>query len=244
MRSPMNAAAVVLLVLAGTGLVLGTSARWRPRLAVVMPLVLGAACAVAGTVLAVSAAHPDLADRLLFGLPGTPAPLRTAAATAAAVAAAAVLFRAEGRLTGWWARVRAARRLSAGAPSFLGVDLPGRSESMREVAAVAGRPRVFFGLSGWSATMEEYFYRGVFLLGFAGIVPLAVLLPSQAAWYGLNHVAFGLPALLGKTLLGAALGVAAVWGGVVPALLGHAAYQLLVYRQFPARAAAAGGGVR
>jgi Type II CAAX prenyl endopeptidase Rce1-like len=244
MRSPMNAAAVVLLVLAVTGLVLGTNARWRPRLAVVMPLVLGAACATAGTVLAVSAAHADLTARMLFGLEGTPGLLRTASATAAAVAAAAVLFRVEGRLTGWWARARAARRLSAGAPSFFGVDLPGRSESMRGVAAVAGKPRVFLGLSGWSAVMEEYFYRGVFLLGFAGIVPLAVLLPSQAAWYGLNHLAFGVPALLGKTLLGAALGVAAVWGGVLPAMLAHAVYQLLVYRQFPARATAAGGSLR
>ena len=58
----------------------------------------------------------------------------------------------------------------------------------------------------------------------------------QAVFYGLNHIAFGPPALLGKTVLGLALGGAALLGGCLASLLAHLAYQYLVQRQFaPAR---------
>ena len=69
------------------------------------------------------------------------------------------------------------------------------------------------------------------MLRATSIPELALVL--QATFYAGSHLAFGLPAVLGKILLGLSLGaVALVSGSILPALMVHIGYQILVWRQF------------
>lgn len=228
-----TAAVAVSITIAVAGLALGLSPRWRPHLVVAMPVVVGLACVLTGAVvLAQGGFDRDALAHIAFGAAGGPDAARSVTVGVAACVAAVALFQLEKWLVPAWERVRRRRRLAMDAPSFLGAELPGRSQAMAEVARVAERPVAFGALSAWAAAGEEFFYRGVLLTGWVGGPAAVALIPLQAAWYGSNHLAFGLPAVLGKTLLGIALGIAAVAAGLLPALAAHLLYQVLVFRQF------------
>lgn len=122
---------------------------------------------------------------------------------------------------------------------------------MSSVAELAQRPHKFMMLSFISIFGEEFFYRGVFLLGglsfglaefdankenFSGtLTTVAYFLTIQAMLYGLNHIAFGLPAVTRKMVLGLFFGILAIFGGLLPPMIAHLFYQFLVIRQFRSR---------
>ena len=105
---------------------------------------------------------------------------------------------------------------------------------MNTVAEIAQRKTVFAFLSAFSACGEELFYRGVFLLGGLTLTHegILTLLFIQAILYGINHVAFGVPAIIGKSAFGFILGIVALFGGILTSILMHLLYQTLVARQF------------
>ena len=118
--------------------------------------------------------------------------------------------------------------------SFVYIPVAGRSETMNTVAEIAQRKTVFAFLSAFSACGEELFYRGVFLLGGLTLTHegILTLLFIQAILYGINHVAFGVPAIIGKSAFGFILGIVALFGGILTSILMHLLYQTLVARQF------------
>lgn len=214
----------MVMVLAGVGLT--ATPRWRPRAVTVMPIVLAITTCAMGGYFVASIEDPRV---LLTGV--TPCPpwwgVIFGSVTGMVFAYFAFLF--EARVTRAWYRNKVSRDVW-----FLYVPIAGRSETMTGVAELAQKGRLFAFLSVVSACGEEFFYRGVFLLG--GIVDLpgfaVQLFVIQAVLYGANHVAFGIPTVVGKTVLGFVLGAAAIVGGIPAAILTHLFYQFLVSRQF------------
>jgi len=113
------------------------------------------------------------------------------------------------------------------------IGLPSSDESFSGVRNIARVPWLFVITSMWTITGEELLYRGVVVIGgvSVGLDPV-VAVALQGIFYSLNHLAFGIPALFGKLIFGVLLGlVALLTGSVLPCLVVHAVYQLLVYRQ-------------
>lgn len=236
-----TAPALVLVVVGAAGLASGVIARLRSKMGIVMPLVLSGACLAVGVtlMLRLDASAGEAGRLLLFPPPagifaGMDPALRFGLALIAGLGGSALMFVFEARVTMGWYRLHSKLlpRQNTALP-FLGMAMPGRAESMRHVAQVSSDKTLFAAISLLSAAAEEFFYRGALLLPFAaaGGIPWSYLL-LQALWYAANHVAFGVPAIIGKTALGLALGAAALMGGLVPALAGHVLYQYFVYRQF------------
>ncbi|MFC0265532.1 CPBP family glutamic-type intramembrane protease [Alloscardovia macacae] len=138
-------------------------------------------------------------------------------------------FWIEAWLTQLWYKKHISKNLT-----FLYMPVIGRSEAMDSVAQLAHQRFIFLWLSGVSSFGEEFFYRGVFLLGGMHAVHQSVItiLLVQAVFYGINHIAFGVPAIIGKTILGLMLGVVAIIGGAFASFLLHLGYQYLVAKQF------------
>jgi len=231
------AAAQVLIIVILTGLITGLTPSLRSYMAIIMPLALGIAAIAAGTATLVRM-HPDSTQvlRLLLSIEAMTAPIWHVTCLALGLVAATSMFFLEAGLNSLWIRMQRRFSNNMHTLSFFGAPMPGRVESMRQVAQVASQPILFAALSVFSAAAEEFFYRGVLLLAtmeFEDKVVYPLLL--QAIWYGLNHVAFGVPAVIGKTILGISLGAVALAGGLLPALVGHVFYQYLVYRQFTTR---------
>ena len=82
--------------------------------------------------------------------------------------------------------------------SFLYIPVAGRSETMNTVAEIAQRKNgICFLIRIFSPAAKMLFYRGVFLLGGLTLTHegILTLLFIQAILYGINHVAFGVPAI-------------------------------------------------
>lgn len=148
--------------------------------------------------------------------------------------AAFVIFHLERRVSRFLITRNARRTPTDALPPSLRTALPGAEESIGGVAATARRPVLFGALTLWTAVGEEILYRGVVLLVCVplGLDPwLALVL--QASFYAGNHLAFGPSALIGKLLLGLVLGGATLLSGsVLPGMVVHVGYQVLVWRQF------------
>ena len=106
------------------------------------------------------------------------------------------------------------------------------AEAFDVVRRISRRPGWFLAISLVTATAEELLYRVAMLDGVATSHGAAVAVVVQAAAYAANHLPFGVPAFVGKLVLGVLLGVVVVaTGSVVPALVGHGCFQFLVYRR-------------
>lgn len=220
-------------VLGATTMMLALRPGWRRIIPVASPVLLAMSCVVAAfwvlAVLGVGMASVD------SGV-GWPVILMLTVATTAAGAAA---FGGEKWLSVRWGRGRAPAANSIGAlPASLAfVQMPSRDESFRAVRAMAANPAQFTFLTVLTVAAEEFLYRYVILLVCvpAGLDLLAGL-ALQAVLYSLNHIAFGIPALIGKLGFGLVLGAGTLLSGsVIPALIAHLCYQLLVARQFRTR---------
>lgn len=217
--------------------VLLVSSSWRLRrhMAVIAPATLGVTCAV----LAAVSLGPSwqawrqvlLPDRLVRALGPGSVPAWLALGAAVAVAAR-LAFLAEGGLL----RLRRRRPAALGAglpPQLASLNLTSRDESMRQVERVAQRSATFWTVSLVSLVGEELLYRGAMLAdGLALGLPVAGVVALQAGLYALNHVGFGWRSMLGKALLGLALGAAAWLGGIVLTIGAHTLYQCWVSGQF------------
>jgi hypothetical protein len=221
---------VVLPVLGGTVMILSLRPSWRRSIPVVAPVALGAGCLLAAALLVPQLPPTDLVEVLVGRVSWW-----LLAGTVLAFAVAAASFAVERQL----AR-RPVRRVTSTDPGALPVSLqavalPGRDESIRGVADIARRPALFALITAWTVGTEELLYRGMALLvpTTVGVIGIGAALAIQAFFYAFNHVPFGAAAVVGKVCLGAGLGVAAVLAAsIVPALLAHTAYQVLVWRQF------------
>ncbi|MDJ0312183.1 CPBP family glutamic-type intramembrane protease [Arthrobacter sp. H35-D1] len=241
MNAVLGAALAVFILLGLTAAVCSARPGWRKHLSVAAPVVLGAAClAGAGALLHQFPGSWDNGEIIAWlALGHLGSPLATLLAAAAAVGLARVSFRTEHDLVGLLHRP-AGTRTNALPVELLSLNLPGRAETMRDVARTARAPVRFWGLSLLTVLGEESFFRvampaALITAGFPAW--LAVLLPAAA--YALNHVGFGTASVAGKLLLGLVLGAGAWAGGAalvsVPA---HMLYQRWVQRQFvhsPAR---------
>lgn len=220
-------------VLGATTMALALRPGWRRIIPVASPVLLAMSCMAAAfwalAVLGVGMAPVDSAA-------DWPVILMLTVATTAAGAAA---FGGEKWLSVRWGRGRAPAANSIGAlPASLAfVQMPSRDESFRAVRAMAANPTQFTFLTMLTVAAEEFLYRYVILLVCvpAGLDLLAGLV-LQAVLYSLNHTAFGIPALIGKLGFGLVLGAGTLLSGsVIPALVAHLCYQLLVARQFRTR---------
>ena len=220
---------IPLLVLGGYSL-LATSIlpSLRRTTSIVAPLLLGATCLLVAIGLSASVGGDPL-NAVQVGSPWV-----MVAAFVAGSVAGFVAFQLERRLSRALINRRASRTPVDALPASLRGTMPGVDESFIGVALIAQRPAVFAGITLWTATAEEVLYRGTVLLVCVplGLDPwLALVL--QATFYAGSHLAFGLPAVLGKILLGLSLGaVALVSGSILPALMVHIGYQILMWRQF------------
>lgn len=230
---------VVMIVIAATT-VLGAFVvpRLRPWIPLLVPVMLGLSCgviAVRGLAELGRTASAVLFDRPLARALGLPDGGGVLLGLAIGLAGAWAAFRSEAALLRWKPALRrptATPGLPLGGASL---PLPGRSESMKGVAAIARRPGRFLAVSVLSATGEELLFRGAMLAEVPWQLPglAAGLLGLQAVLFAGTHVAFGWRTMLGKVLLGLALGLGAAFGGLlVGALLPHLAYQVRVLAQF------------
>ncbi|WP_314145876.1 type II CAAX prenyl endopeptidase Rce1 family protein [uncultured Leifsonia sp.] len=209
---------------------------WRSALPVISPLLLGAVCASGAWAIWASLDHVGI---WWF----TDDPTLVTAATVCGVVGAFAAFRAEKALSRMLFELR--RRMhrekdEIALPASLRiVDTPSPTESLNEIRRMARRPGLFAFLTAWTTVAEELFYRGAVLLisvplGLDPVLGLVV----QAFFYALNHIAFGLPALIGKLILGLLLGAVTLWSGsLIPAFTAHAAFQALVWKQVTTRPA-------
>lgn len=228
---------VVMIVIAATT-VLGAFVvpRLRPWIPLLVPVTLGLSCgliAVRGLAESGRTASAVLFDRPLAQALGLPDGGGVLLGLVIGLAGAWAAFRCEAALLRW----RPARRTpTPGLPlGGASLPLPGRSESMKGVAAIARRPGLFLAVSVLSATGEELLFRGAMLSGLAWHLPAvaAGMLGLQAVLFAGTHVAFGWRTMLGKVLLGLALGLGAAFAGLLlGALLPHLAYQVRVLAQF------------
>lgn len=237
MYGAATATLAVMSLVAVAGLVSGLSPQMRRHVMVVMPTALGAACFVGAWALlsgawGVPPPQEGLAARLAWGTDGQPDALRVALSLVGAVLGAGIAFRFERALQVERGRRRRARAVAAGTPSFFGLDLPGRGESMADVAEIAQRPILYAVLSVWAVAGEELFYRGILIHHGALGAQVVVLVLVQAVAYGVTHLAFGPITVVGKTGLGLVLGAASLVGGLGPVLAAHLVYQDWVRGQF------------
>lgn len=210
--------------------------RYRRWIPLVVPLVLGVACSVVALLHLTSSGRS--VPNLLWGAPA--ADLLDWPPLAGVVVGLSVgLLGAWGAFHAERALLRLRRPSRAPGPGLpLGgatLDLPGRAESMTGVARVAERPVLFLGVSAASAVGEELLFRGSMLTDLPWADPGAVTLVVglQAVLFAGTHLAFGWRTVAAKVLLGLALGVGALLGGLVlAALIPHLAYQAGVLRQF------------
>lgn len=217
----------VSMVVAMAGIALSLEPRIRSRSVMVMPVVLAIASFGVGVFFLFRYDYGPIS--MVAGVVNVR--LSVAVPTAIVFGAVAGLgaFAFEGWLTRFWYSRHHSIELS-----FLYVTVAGRSESMGGVARLAQVGWLFAVLSIISASGEEFFYRGVMAVvggQQSGIILWQVVL-LQALLYGINHIPFGIPSVVGKTIFGVVLGVVAVIGGVLCSLLVHLAYQVIVSRQF------------
>lgn len=217
--------------------------RLRAHIPLVVPLVLGCLC-TAITVHWMGDVGVSWIQ-LLWGAPLGDAPGQSRAAwTAGGLLVALLGTWLSFRLEGWLLRLRRRRSVpTAGLPvGGTVVDLPGRQESINGVARVARTPWLFALVSLISAAGEELLFRGAMLSHWSTVTwwtPVGVLV-LQASLFALLHVAFGWQTIVAKAVLGLALGLGALSGGLlVAALLPHLLHQAAVMRQFTTRKAIA-----
>lgn len=251
----MAAAWLALMAAIGalTVLVVLAAPRWRGRVPLLVPLLVG----IAGTGMAATVVAPAgwSAIREVLVLPAPvvqqwvsrlPAPLALGGPMVAGliigVGLAWASFRLEAALLGWVPRPRAGSR--AGLPVEAVLELlPARAESMDGVARVARTPALFLLVSAVSVTGEELFFRGAMLapVWFGQPAPAAIWwsVLAQAVLFGLLHLTFGWRSVVSKILLGAGLALGALCAGLLlGAVLPHLLFQLRVLAQFrpaPAR---------
>lgn len=242
--SSWHAAPMAVFVAVGFfGLASGIVGRLRSKMGIIMPMALSAACLAMGLVVLSRLGLDTGGGGRMLAVPppagflaGTTGAIRFGAALLIGLAGSALMFRFEARVTVGWYRLHAKLLPRQDESlSFLGMAMPGRAESMQHVARISSDKALFAGISLISSFAEEFFYRGALLLPLAagpGSGPPWSYLALQALWYAANHVAFGVPTIIGKTAFGLVLGVASLTGGLIPALAGHVLYQYLVYRQF------------
>lgn len=222
----ISGALAISMVMALAGVGLTAMPAWRLRAVEIIPVILAVASfAVSGYFIVtqgigVGDAFWGIVDVHWLGL---------LAGSVTGILLAIAAFWLEAHITRRWYSNRAGHDMY-----FLYMPVAGRSETMTAVAGIAQRSQYFAVLSLLSASGEEFFYRGVFLLGGTAVThgTLAAFLLVQALLYGINHVAFGVPAVAGKCLLGVSLGVTALLGGIPASLIAHLFYQVLVLRQF------------
>ena len=209
--------------------------RLRRRLPIIVPVSLGGSC------LAVVALNwHEVARRwpqFFFGEVGSGIPVMILVGVLIAVAGGWAAFQLERALL-------RRRRVSTfpqapdpGLPAALqAVDLPARAETMSGVARIASHPGQFAAITGLTVVGEEAMFRGLFLSS-AGLVLISTVsvIAFQALLYGMTHLAFGWPSMIGKAVFGIALGAGAWLGGVLVAILAHGIYQVWVYQQFRRR---------
>ncbi|WP_166987971.1 CPBP family glutamic-type intramembrane protease [Canibacter zhoujuaniae] len=229
LQTLIGGALAISMTVAFVGVGLTVLPRWRHRTVSVMPVILAATTFAVGTYFIVT---QNIASKVLIaGAVGVFDVQIFIFSIAGGSISAFLAFRLEAIITQRWYRNRVSRDLS-----FLYMPVARRSETMNAVGQLAQRNSIIFtALSILSAGGEEFFYRGVFLLGgftFLHEDLLFHLLLLQAMVYGVNHIAFGIPAVAGKSVLGLILGVTAVAGGPIASLLVHLFYQFLVLLQF------------
>lgn len=239
MNELVVACVAVLMTMGASGIAVMVYPPLRPHGVVIMPIILGAVCLALGIYLMVNywphvTSTTVVIDHLLWGTGPLGGLGNIATGLVIAVVAAASAFAAEGALKRWSLRRRQRKTESAGL-SFLGFEAPTSSESLQDVGAIARKPALFGALSVWTGSTEEFFYRGALLTAAIGTAFFWPAFLLQSGTYAVSHVAFGWPAILGKLLLGATFGAAAVVGGVIPVILAHWGYQWLVARQFTRR---------
>lgn len=219
-----------LSMLGAATMMLALRQKWRRAIPIVSPVLLGVSCfATAFWVLA--AIRPRVVPSV-FGADW----FAVAGLTLATILAGGVAFAGEKWLSLRLARRRSRTGRSIGAlpPSLAFIQVPSRDESFRAVRSLAAKPAQFIALTLLTVTTEELLYRYVILLVCvpAGLEPLGAL-AIQGVLYSLNHLAFGIPAIVGKLCLGLILGVSTLLASsVIPALVAHFCYQFLVARQF------------
>lgn len=116
----------------------------------------------------------------------------------------------------------------------------------RAVRGWATSPWALVTLGVTTAVAEELLFRGFLLTGLRQELPLWAAVAVQAVLFGLHHVSFGwraIPVKAVHALVWAGLAVGA--GSLVPALVAHLVFQLLVCRRLVSRGATTstvGGG--
>lgn len=220
--------------------------RYRRLIPLLVPLVLGLTCAVVALLHLADSGRS--APDLLWGTPlahqlGWPLLAGEVAGLLVGLLGAWGSFHAERTML----RLRRPSRAPGpGLPLGSTLYLPGRVESMAGVARIAERPAVFLGVSAASAMGEEMLFRGSMLTGLPWADPgvVAMVVGLQALLFAGTHLAFGWRTVAAKVLLGLALGIGALLGGLVlAALVPHLAYQVRVLRQFRPIDARASGHV-
>ncbi|MBL7500338.1 CPBP family intramembrane metalloprotease [Frankia sp. CNm7] len=106
----------------------------------------------------------------------------------------------------------------------------------RAVRGWATSPWALVALGITTAVAEELLFRGFLLTGLRRDLPLAAAVVVQAALFGLHHGSFGwraMPIKAVHALVWAGLAVGA--GSLVPALVAHLVFQLLVCRRLVSR---------
>ena len=122
----------------------------------------------------------------------------------------------------------------------------GTPVGMRAVRGWATSPWALVALGATTAVAEELLFRGFLLTGLRQDLPLLAAVAVQAVLFGLHHVSFGwraIPVKAVHALVWAGLAVGA--GSLLPALVAHVVFQLLVCRRLVSRGAttsAVGGG--
>ncbi|PDQ36464.1 MAG: hypothetical protein B5766_00500 [Candidatus Lumbricidophila eiseniae] len=207
--------------------------RGRKLLALLSPLLLGVICFTVAFFMA-DALHLGVKEVIGGGLS-----LILIVGAVSGSAAALGAFQFEKWLSRQFYRRRRQQAVIEGAlpASLQFVGLPSSGESFMGVRDIARVPWLFAITSAWTIIGEELLYRGVVVIGGAsvGLDPFVAVV-AQGVFYSLNHLAFDVPALAGKLLFGVVLGLVALWtGSVLPCLVVHAVYQVLVYRQMAAR---------
>jgi len=175
--------------------------------------------------------------------------LPVAAATVALILLTPVLHFAElaagafrERVVAWFS-ARGSERLAAfrsGASLLvipdMGVAPPApmtRAEAFDAARVISRSPATFAAISVITAIAEELLYRGAMLYLLGQHLDASLAVAIQAMAYALNHVAFGVTAVVSKLLFGAVLGVSVVLAdSLVPAIAAHCLFQFLVWRRF------------
>ncbi|MBC9957967.1 CPBP family intramembrane glutamic endopeptidase [Yimella sp. cx-51] len=233
MRELVTACVLLVVTMGATGLALAVQPQLRRQSVVLMPILLGAVCL--GLAVYLFRGHwpesggPNIGEHLVWGFAGRPSLWLVAGAVVAAAGVMAA-FVTESRLRRWQAR----HQRGGDSLDFLGLPTQSSAETMSEVAHTAQRPWLFAALSVWAATTEEVFYRGAILIASLDTSMVVGAFVLQAVTYGIIHLAFGWPAVIGKVVLGCALGAAALLAGIVPAVLAHWGFQWMVGQQFGA----------